>query len=177
MNDDELLERFRRSNDADLLEELVRRNVGPVYRFVASMIGSGDAVDDLVQDVLLNVVRNIDRFRGESSFSTWVYRIALNRVRRFWKTSKKNLPTVDVKTAEAIADQVRHSSEANELKSLIGAAIEELSPALRAAMLLTVVEGLSPEEAAKVEGCNVANIHWRIHKARKILKDRLQRYI
>ena len=81
MTDDELLLRYRQSNEPALLDELVKRNFDRIYRFVASMVGRKDAVDDLVQDVLLNVVRNIDQFRGESAFSTWIYRIASNQ----WK--------------------------------------------------------------------------------------------
>ena len=140
------------------------------------MIGETQAVDDLVQDVLLNVVRGIDRFRGESTFSTWIYRIAANRVQRYFEETKKNVPTLEAEQLETVADRNHDPSEATELKHLIDAAIAELSPALRAAMLLTTVEGLTPEEAAAVEGCSAENIHWRVHKARKILKERLQKH-
>ena len=176
MNDEELFARYRQSNEPALLDELIRRNIDRVYRFVASMTGKSESVDDLVQDVLLSVVRNIDRFRGESAFSTWIYRIASNRVYRYLDRQRKSVPTIENDQLEAVADKHRDSPETNELKHLIDAAIRELSPALRAAMLLTTVEGLTPEEAAVVEGCSVANIHWRVHKARKILKEKLQKH-
>ena len=76
-----------------------------------------------------------------------------------------------------VADKLRDSPETNELKRLIDTAISELSPALRAAMLLTTVEGLSPEEAAAIEGCTTANIYWRVHKARGILKEKLKKHL
>jgi len=177
MTDDELFARYRQSNEPALLDELVRRNFDRVYRFVASMLGRRDAVDDLVQDVLLNVVRNIGQFRGESAFSTWIYRIASNRVHRYLEKENKAVPTVEREQLEAVVDKHRDSPEANELKHLIDAAITELSPALRAAMLLTTVEGLTPDEAAVVEGCTAANIHWRVHKARGILREKLKDYI
>ena len=182
MTDDELFARYRQSNEPALLDELVRRNIDRVYRFVASMIGrsmfaGGDAVDDLVQDVLLNVVRNIAQFRGESAFSTWIYRIASNRVHRYLEKECQSVPTVESEHLEAVADKKRDTPESNELKRLIDVAIAELSPALRAAMLLTTVEGLTPDEAAAVEGCTAANIHWRVHKARGILKEKLGKYL
>ena len=176
MTDEELLAQYRKSKEPALLDELIRRNFDKIYRFVASMLGKREAVDDLVQDVLLSVVRNIGQFRGESAFSTWIYRIASNRVYRHLEKTQKSVPTVEQEQLEAIADRPRDTPETNELKQMIDQAIAELSPALRAAMLLTTVEGLTPEEAAEVENCTAANIHWRVHKARKILKERLEMY-
>jgi len=176
MNDDELLARYQQSNEPALLDELVRRNFDCIYRFVASMVGNRDAVDDLVQDVLLDVVRNIDQFRGESAFATWIYRIASNRVYRYLEKERKSVSTIEHEQLAMVADKHRDSPETNELKHLIDVAISELSPALRAAMLLTTVEGLTPEEAAAIEGCTAANIHWRVHKARGILKEKLRDY-
>ena len=176
MTDDDLFDRYRQSREPALLDELVRRNFDRIYRFVVSMVGRRQAVDDLVQDVLLNVVRGIDRFRGESAFSTWVYRIAANRVYRYFEESKKFVQTVEAERLETVADRNRDVAEVNELHQLIDVAIAELSPSLRAAILLTTVEGLTPEQAAEVEGCTAANIHWRVHKARRILKDKLRDY-
>jgi RNA polymerase sigma-70 factor (ECF subfamily) len=177
MTDDELFDRYRQSHEPALLDELVRRNFDRIYRFVATMLGKPDAVDDLVQDILLNVVRSIDKFRGESALSTWIYRIAANRVHRFLEETQRAVPTIETEQLEAVTDRHRESPETNELKHLIDTAISELSPALRAAMLLTTVEGLTPDEAAAIENCSAENIHWRVHKARKILKERLQKYI
>ena len=176
MTDDELFDRYRQSREPALLDKLVRRKFDRIYRFVASMVGKRHAVDDLVQDVLLNVVRSIDRFRGDSTFSTWVYRIAANRVFRFFEEEKRFVPTVEAEQLETFADRNREVAEVNELSRRVDAAIAELSPSLRAAILLTTVEGLTPEQAAEVEGCTAANIHWRVHKARKILKEKLRDY-
>lgn len=176
MNDEELLEQFRKTDEPALLEELVRRNLDRVYRFVASMVGNRDCVDDLVQSVLLSVVQNIERFRGESALSTWIYRIASNKVRRYFETTKKPMFTTDFKGIEPVHVTNHDPLEFMELRQLLDDAIGELSPSLRAAILLTCVEGLTPEEAAQVEGCSAANIHWRVHKARTILKKRLEKY-
>lgn len=177
MNDEELLEQFRHSGDRNLLEEIIRRNFDRVYRFVASMLGNHEAVDDLVQDVLLSMTRNLHRFRGDSGLATWIYRIASNRVRRFYETQSKNQTVVDSTQLQYQQADESETVEAKELKTLIDNAISELSPALRAAILLTCVEGLPTEEAARVEGCSVANIHWRVHKARTILKGKLAKYL
>lgn len=177
MNDEDILEQFRHSGDRALLEELIRRNFDRVYRFVASMTGNHEAVDDLVQDVLLSVTRNLHRFRGESGLATWIYRIASNRIRRFHETESKNQTFADSAQIEIVPARTTATAETRELKTTIDKAIEELSPALRAAILLIGVEGFSAEEAARIEDCSVANIHWRVHKARSILKERLRKYV
>ena len=66
---------------------------------------------------------------------------------------------------------------AGELNGAITAAIGSLSPALRAAVVLTTLQGLGVHEAAKIEGCTTATMYWRIHKARNILKKRLEKYL
>lgn len=176
MDDEEILKQFRCSGDKTQLEELIRRHFDQVYRFVASMIGNREVVDDLVQDVLMNVIRNIDGFRGEATFSTWIYRIASNRVYRYIEMARKTPSIGDMKQVETVPAKERTTPESREMRRQLDQAINELSPALRAAMLLTTVEGLTPEEAADVEGCTAANIHWRVHKARKILKERLRKH-
>jgi RNA polymerase sigma-70 factor (ECF subfamily) len=176
MTDDELFAQYRQSHEPELLDDLINRNIDRIYRFVASMLGRQESVEDIVQEVLLNVIRSIDQFRGESAFSTWIYRIASNRVYRYLEKERKSVPTIEAEQLEAVVDKPRDSPETNELKQLIDSAISDLSPALRAAMLLTTVEGLTPEQAAAVEGCTADNIHWRVHKARKILKEKLKRY-
>lgn len=178
MNDETLIEQYRQSKDRELLEELLRRNFDRIHRFVASMVRDRHAADDLVQDVFLNIVRNLDGFHGDSRFSTWTYRIALNRVYRHFETNSRKPVVYDSESLEN--EPGKDTSQLvtiNELNEMIGEAVGTLSPALRSAILLTCVEGLSPEEAAKVEGCTAANIHWRVHKARKILKLKLADYL
>lgn len=178
MHDEALIEKYRQGKDKTLLEELLRRNFDRIYRYVASMVRNPDCVDDLVQDVFLLIVRNIDGFRGESRFSTWAYRIAARRVYRHFETVAKTESACDPQSLE-IAGEENDSKvfELSELNEKIEAAVAQLSPALRSAILLTCVEGFSPERAAEVEGCSVDNIHWRVHKARKILKLKLENYL
>lgn len=178
MDDEALIEQYGRTKDKSLLDELLRRNFDRVYRFVASMAPGRHVVDDLVQDVFLNVVRNVDRFRQDSRFSTWVYRIAVNRVYRYFETDAATPLVYDTESLEReSAASAAQPAELKELNEAIDNAVAGLSPALRAAILLTGVEGLSPDEAAEVEHCTAANIHWRVHQARKILKLKLAKYL
>lgn len=186
MDDETLIREYRKTEEKALLEELILRNFDRVYRFVASMLKSrsfdhAHLLDDLVQEVLLTVIRNIDGFRGESRFSSWIYRIAFNRVKKHFETDRKTLFYAENEEVESVPEKNAESPfnmvSVKELDEKIDDAIMELSPALRSAILLTAVEGLSPEEAAEVEGCTTANIHWRVHKAREILKGRLKKYL
>jgi RNA polymerase sigma-70 factor (ECF subfamily) len=177
-DDETLVKKFQQTAHREFLDEVVRRNFDRVYRFVASMVSSVTDTDDIVQDVLVAVIRNISSFRGESKFSTWIYKIACNRVRRFFETSERNFVNLDDEQLDIIeAKPPEHTAESRELAEQIDVAISGLSPMLRAAILLTSVEGLTPEEAAAVENCSVDNIHWRIHKARKILRERLKEFL
>jgi RNA polymerase sigma factor (sigma-70 family) len=98
-------------------------------------------------------------------------------VYRYLDKERKAVPTMEAEQLEAVIDKQRDTPETNEMKHLIDSAISDLSPALRAAMLLTTVEGLTPEQAAAACGCTADNIHWRVHKARKILREKLQKYL
>lgn len=178
MDDETLIEHYRQNKDKSLLDMLLHRNFDRVYRFVASMVQDRNAVDDLVQDVFLAVIKNLDGFRRDSRFSTWVYRIAANRTYRYFETNSAKPIVYDTESLEnESTDNTSQAVELKELNDIVDAAVAELSPALRSALLLTGVEGFSPEEAAEIEGCTTDNIHWRVHKARKLLKLKLAEYL
>ena len=137
-------------------------------------------VDDLTQEVFLRAIRNIARFRGESQFSTWLYRIAMNTTHDFLRRQNRPQPApgeVLVDLADLRASTPDRLAMAGELNGAITAAVGSLPAALRAAVVLTMLQGLGVREASKIEGCTAATMYWRIHKARKILKKRLEEYL
>lgn len=161
------------------LDPLVLRHVGRVRNFVFRMLLCEATADDVTQEVFLQVFCNLHSFRGDSKFTTWLYQISLNVVRQHLRRLAKR-ETVELdpstiqasNTAEPIAGAI-----GNELEQEIEQALSKLTTKMRTAIVLTMIEQLSPAEAAKVEGCSTATMHWRVHHARKQLKNHLRSYV
>jgi len=183
--DEESIAAFRDSGDLDMLSGgvlggVVRQHVAKVRTMISQMIINDADVDDLTQEVFLRAIRNISRFRGESQFSTWLYRIAMNTTHSFLRRQNRRQPApgdVLVGCVDCRTSTPERLAMADELNDAITAAVGSLPPALRAAVVLTILQGLRVREAAEIEGCTAATMYWRIHKARKILRKRLEEYL
>lgn len=161
------------------LDPLVSRHVARVRNFVFRMLLCEAAADDITQEVFLQVFQNLDRFRGESTFITWLYRISLNATRQHLRRrSRWRAVEFDPSTVEA--PRTSHpevGAIGEELNHEIELAMAKLSTKMRSAIVLTLLEQLTPAEAAQVEGCSTATMHWRVHHARKQLKNQLESYV
>ncbi len=135
--------------------------------------------DDITQEIMIRAIRGLSKFKGEASLSTWITRIALNTTYTFLERHKRHsaepLPAVNVD--KSFAHSPVHVAIGNELDLQIQSSLQELTPKLRAAIVLTAIHGVSPDEAAEIEQCPVATMHWRIHEARKQLRSRLKAYV
>lgn len=177
--DEELIAAYRNSLSSELLDELIRRHVGRVRAVVFQMVLDDGIADDVTQEVFLRVVRHLPTFDGRSKFSTWLYRVAMNtchsyleragRSRLEFREELPERPDAANVPVQAVLDA--------ELRREVDAALAELSPRLRAAVVLTGIQGLDPKVAARIEGCSTATMYWRIHQARKRLAERLQGYL
>ena len=166
---------FTESGEMRYFDELIQRYTGKVRAMIFHMVFNDADADDITQEVFVRIVNNIHRFRNESRFSTWLYRITLNTARSYLVKRSRN-PVMSTETAP---DQPGHSPAPDQI--LIGGeilthvteALAALSPSLRSAITLTAIHGMTVQEAAEVEGCLMATMYWRIHRARKILKKKL----
>ena len=145
----------------------------------AMVLNDADA-DDLSQEVFVRVIRGLRGFRGKAKFSTWLYATTMNTVRSFLSRPPGSQRVAD-DVLKAQADGREGGPDtaamAGELDGQIAAALGSLPPQLRAAVVLTAVQGIGIREAARVERCAVPTMYWRLHKARKLLKKRLDRYL
>jgi RNA polymerase sigma-70 factor (ECF subfamily) len=178
--DEELIGAFRESGDARILSGLVREHVPRVRTMIFRMVLNESDADDLTQEVFLRAFRGIAKFRGTSMFSTWLYQIAMNATRSFLSQRKRPRPMPE----EMLADQTDATSAtpeqlaiAGELDGAVTAAIGSLPAHLRAAVVLTILQGMDVREAAKIERCATATMYWRVHKARNILKKLLEKHL
>ena len=175
--DEQLLERFVESGDVTLLDALVRRNIGKIRGAIYAMVLNHADADDLTQEVFLKAFDKLEGYDGCARFSTWLYRIAMNRSKDFLRRKNRNpvdLPGEVPEKQDGASGPDRRMMAA-ELNAEVSAALAALSPPLRSAIVLTAIQGLSAREAAQIEECVTATMHWRVHQARKMLTQRLDR--
>lgn len=143
------------------------------------MVLDHSVADDLTQETFLRAWRGLNGFRAEARFSTWLTRIAWNVVQdEIARRERSAIPMSDlVEPVCAIAGRPDEVALHRELDQQITVALASLSAKLRAAIVLTGLQQLSPDEAAELEGCTVATMYWRIHEARRQLEERLANYL
>jgi len=186
--DHELLTALRQ-HESTAAEALITAYGNRAYRLAVRITGNAEDAEEVVQDAMLNVVRKIDTFRGESAFGSWFYRIVSNAAygRRRPQASIE-LPLEEV--LPAFDERGRHpglfrdwSSSLDDpagqrqLREVLTSAIDALPPHYRAVIVLRDVEGLSTTEVADVLGIAVPTAKTRIHRARLVLRKRLSTFV
>jgi len=181
---DDLLVEAAREGGAEAFSELVRRHRQKVYRILYSMTRNASDTDDLAQDVFLAAYRSLSSFDGKARFSTWLYRISVNTALSFLKKKGREKGRAELREDMAGAETVSGAfdapearSERRELADRIREAVDALAEPFRSSFLLVADQGLSHAEAAEVLGCSENTVSWRLHKARKLLRARLQPYL
>ena len=177
--------------DRDAFRELFERYQRRVLSVVMGMLHDRDAALDVTQDTFIKAYRSIDRFKGEASFYTWIYRIAVNLAidwqRREWRrpmAAPTRSPSGDGPEEDAI-DRIGDETPGNDpflatrdrqLRERVREAIEELTPDHKAVILLRDVEGLSYDEISRAMQCSIGTVMSRLHYARKKLQKRLKEF-
>ncbi len=143
------------------------------------MGGQGAVADDLTQETFFRAVRGLHTFQGKAQFTTWLSRVAINTVRDYQRSSpqRQGVPQTTLEAMITHDQSPEHSLQSQETVSQIQAALLELPEALREAVVLVCIQEQSVAEAAKISGCTVTTLYWRIHQARKRLKTKLANYL
>jgi RNA polymerase sigma-70 factor (ECF subfamily) len=178
--DSELIDLYRATGCRKSLDELAQRYLGRMRNIVFQMVLDHEAADDLTQEVMLRTLRGLANFHGQSAFSTWIYRIAMNTVYSFLARRRQSPLRFPGELPEPVDDDANSPERAAmraELDSRIAQALDDLSPKLRAAIVLTTLHHWSPAEAAEIEGCSTATMYWRIHAAREQLQGQLATWL
>lgn len=177
--DARLLERCRRG-DAEAFETLFRKYQTYVYNVSLGMLLNGEDASDVTQETFLRIHRNIGRFRGESSFSTWVYRVAVNlcitELRRRQRSRFQFLEEVrqeeDSPLHEEIGPSPEEALELEQERQVVRDVLQTLPPDYRAIMVLRHFQQLAYEEIAEVLGLTLSQVKTRLFRARKLFKER-----
>jgi RNA polymerase sigma-70 factor (ECF subfamily) len=161
------------NGDPAAFEALIRNHQHMVHSLTYRMTGSLADAEDLAQETFIRAYDQIGSFRGTSKFSTWLYRIAVNTCLN-WRQSEARRFQLQENCAEEFA--ARHAAgeelpgdQANEVQ----AALLKLPAKQRAAIVLTIYDGLNHAEAAQVLGCSETTVSWRVFAAKRKLKQLL----
>ncbi len=170
------------TGDAQAYGVLVERYQRRIYRLAAHMLKSQADADDVTQETFVRAYKALSRFDGRSEPFTWIYRIAINlslnvlrsrRVRRHSTTDDDpRLESQLVEQRPGYADPAGDSAD-REIFVALSAAMDSLSETLRTTLVLVCVDGQSHADAARILGCPEGTIAWRVHEARRKLRDRL----
>jgi RNA polymerase sigma-70 factor (ECF subfamily) len=170
-------------------DELIQRYQQRVYATVYHMTSSHEDADDLTQESFIKAYKALKRFKGESSFYTWIYRIAVNRTINFLKQRKRksyhmSLNDMDMQVEKHadllmfISDNTpRRDVRLNELQEKMNEAMQKLSETHRLTVTLHDVQGMSHEEIGKIMDCNTGTVRSRLFYARQQLQALLSEYL
>lgn len=177
----ELIEALRAGSEA-AYEILILRFEQPVYGLVSRLVDHPSDAADAVQEVFLKVFRKIGSFRGDSSLRTWIYRIAVNEARnqrRWFSRRRRGEVGLDSAAEDSqgysdwLEDPGRSPFETaldHETKAMIEAALTEVSPVFRAALVLREIEDLSYEQIAEILEVSLGTVKSRILRGREALR-------
>jgi RNA polymerase sigma-70 factor, ECF subfamily len=180
LTEQEAIDRAKQG-DAGAFEYLYDLHKRRVYSLCLRMTGNTAAAEDLTQEAFLQLFRKIGTFRGESAFSTWLHRMAVNVV--LMQLRKKNLPVVPIdETSEGEEEGTIRKEPGAPDSRLAGSidrlhlqrAVDELPPGYRTIFVLHDVEGYEHNEIAEMIGCSIGNSKSQLHKARMKLRDLLR---
>jgi RNA polymerase sigma-70 factor (ECF subfamily) len=174
--DDMALAMRARDGDSEAFESLVRRYRNEVYALCWYFTRNREDAWDLSQEVFIKAWRALNRFRGESSFKTWLMRIAANHCKDHLKKRRLDTASFDDALQAPDTESSANPSEtavSNELGAAIDAAVQQLPAKHQMAFVLREYKGMSYQEMAEVMQCNVGTVMSRLFNARKRLQELL----
>jgi RNA polymerase sigma-70 factor, ECF subfamily len=165
-----LIERFN-NGDESSFKTLLNRHKEKVRNIIYLTLNSGENVDDIAQEVFITVYRNLGKFRFESQFTTWLYRITVNKCKDHLRKKKIRSVFLPIKEADEKSYEQENNSDITEV---VHKAIARLPEKLRLPLLLKDIEGLSYQEIAETVNCEIGTVKSRIFRAREGLRNILE---
>lgn len=180
--DQELVERVQRG-DKRAFDILVRKYQHKIVKLISRYVSDHSEVLDVAQEAFIKAYRALPKFRGDSAFYTWLYRIAINTAKNYLVSQGRRPPETDIDAEEA--EQYEWSTglkdyatpdqmlAKDEIEHAVYSAIDQLPQDLRTAITLRELEGLSYEEIAVAMDCPVGTVRSRIFRAREAIDKKL----
>lgn len=170
--------------NVDAFSELARRCQEKIYYTLLSLTKNQQDASDLAQEAFMQAYKSLKRFKQQSSFYTWIYRIAVNLTLNFLKKKQREDRREILDEGHSVGQGTEDSSFSPEKRSMkkelsekLQQAIDSLPLPYRASFTLVVFQGLTHGEAARILGCSENTVSWRMHKSRKMLQASLKPYL
>lgn len=181
--DQQLVARVQKG-DKRAFDLLVVKYQHRIAALVSRFVKDADEVQDITQEAFIKAYRAIEKFRGDSQFYTWLYRIAVNTAKNYLVARNRRPPNDDVEADDAIyfdsaeglrdVDSPEENIISEQLMKVINAAIKQLPEDLRTALTLREYDGLSYEQIAEVMACPVGTVRSRIFRAREAVDNAMR---
>jgi RNA polymerase sigma-70 factor (ECF subfamily) len=183
LTDRELVDRARQG-DARAFGQLVRRHQDRIHRLAVHLVRNRAEAEDVAQEAFIRAYRAIARFDGRSEPYTWLYRITINlslnvlRARKSQRTtSEGDDPRLDALASMSAskAGEMPPDAARKQLYTALAHGIDQLSETLRTTLVLVCIDGRSHEEASAILGAPEGTIAWRVHEARRKLREYMEK--
>src|SRR5262245_63066767 len=185
---DENLVRLAREREEAAVRVITKRYNRRLYRIARSILRNDAEAEDVVQETYVLALTGLDMFRGDAAFGTWITRIAMNealgRLRRRrptvdWETYGANRQQAEIIHFPALAasSDPEQSMAQSEIRAALEQAIDALPNAFRTVFVARILEGMSVEETADLFGLQSQTVKTRLHRARLLLRDELDKQL
>ena len=181
---DELLVERVQKGDKRAFDLLINKYQHRIISLVGRYVSDPAEAMDVAQEAFIKAYRAIDRFRGDSAFYTWLYRIAINTAKNWLVARKRRPPSTDIDAADAeqydvesrLKEQGTPENELlrEEIKNTVFETIAALPDDLRTAIMLREMEGMSYEDIAVTMDCPIGTVRSRIFRAREAIDEKLR---
>ena len=176
------------AGDVAAFDRLIVKYRERVFGVVYNLTANREDASDLTQDAFIKAFQSINRFQGNCSFFTWLYRIAVNtslshlrknRLRTFFSLEKIHEDGTNVQILEQLTDKkgADRDTYLHELKEKLNEALQKLSIPHRTVITLFEIDGLSHSEIAEIMGCSEGTVRSRLHYAKQFLQGELGKYL
>ena len=181
--DQQLVQRVQQG-DARAFDMLVLKYQHKILGLISRYVHDADEVQDVAQEAFIKAYKALPRFRGDSQFYTWLYRIAVNTAKNHLVSRSRRPPGSDVEVEDAEyyeggaalrdIESPENALFGAELKAVVEAAIADLPDDLRSAVTLREFDGLSYEDIAEIMDCPVGTVRSRIFRAREAIDNKVR---
>jgi RNA polymerase sigma-70 factor (ECF subfamily) len=181
---DQLLVERVQKGDKRAFDLLINKYQHRIVSLVARYVSDQAEAQDVAQEAFIKAYRAIERFRGDSAFYTWLYRIAINTAKNWLVARKRRPPATDIDAVDAeqydmesrLKEQGTPENELmrEEIKRTVFDTIAELPDDLRKAIMLREMEGMSYEDIAITMDCPIGTVRSRIFRAREAIDEKLK---
>ncbi len=177
-----------KQGDRQALSQIVAENEGLVFNTALKLLANEQEAECVLQETFLKVFQAIPDFKGQSSLSTWIYRIATNFALMRLRGKKKQMDNLDDSETHIKPETLKVFNDSlgvnplrsvmnNELKKEMEEAIEDLPPKFRSVFVLKDIEGFSLKEISEMTEMSLAAVKSNLHRARLALRDRLAEFV